>query len=112
MSRYTGVTERELRQMLDAIGVDSVDELFADVPEGVRLRRDIDLPAGRSEQEVFEHLAALAARNRHCDEEVTFLGAGMYDHYVPAVSTRCFSAPSSSRPTRHISPRYPRVDCR
>jgi glycine dehydrogenase subunit 1 len=85
MSRYTGVTERELRQMLDAIGVDSVDELFADVPEGVRLRRDIDLPAGRSEQEVFEHLAALAARNRHCDEEVTFLGAGMYDHYVPAV---------------------------
>jgi glycine dehydrogenase subunit 1 len=85
MSRYTGVTDRELSQMLDAIGVGSLDDLFAEIPEGVRLRREIDLPAGRSEQEVFEHLAALSARNRNCDEEVTFLGAGMYDHYVPAV---------------------------
>jgi glycine cleavage system P protein (glycine dehydrogenase) subunit 1 len=85
MSRYTGVTDRDRREMLDAIGVDSVDDLFADIPEGVRFRRPIDLPPGQSEQEVFEHLAALAARNRHCDEEITFLGAGMYDHYVPAV---------------------------
>jgi glycine dehydrogenase subunit 1 len=85
MSRYTGVTDRELGQMLDAIGVGSLDDLFAEIPEGVRLGREIDLPPGRSEQEVFGHLAALAARNRHCDEEVTFLGAGMYDHYVPAV---------------------------
>ena len=71
--------------MLDAIGVGSLDDLFAEIPEGVRLGREIDLPAGRSEQEVFEDLAGLAARNRHCDEEITFLGAGMYDHYVPAV---------------------------
>ena len=71
--------------MLDAIGVGSLDELFAEIPEGVRLGREIDLPAGRSEQEVFEDLAGLAARNRHCDGEITFLGAGMYDHYVPAV---------------------------
>jgi glycine dehydrogenase subunit 1 len=85
MSRYTGVTERDLREMLGAIGVESVDDLFAEIPEGVRLGRDIDVPAGRAEQEVFEHLAALAARNRHCDEEVSFLGAGMYDHYVPAL---------------------------
>jgi glycine dehydrogenase subunit 1 len=85
MSRYTGVTERELREMLDVIGVDSVDDLFAEIPEGVRLGREIDLPAGRAEQEVWEHLAGLAARNRHCDEEVTFLGAGMYDHYVPSL---------------------------
>ena len=85
MSRYTGVTDRDLREMLDAIGVASVDDLFADIPGGVRLGRAIDLPPGQSEQEVFEHLTALAARNRHCDEEITFLGAGMYDHYVPAV---------------------------
>ena len=71
--------------MLDAIGVGSLDDLFAEIPEGVRLGREIDLPAGRSEQEVFEDLAGLAARNRHCDGEITFLGAGMYDHYVPAV---------------------------
>src|SRR5687768_4606419 len=85
MSRYTGVTEEDLSAMLGAIGVDSLEELFADIPESVRLGRELDLPPGQSEQEVFEHLAALAARNRHCDEEITFLGAGMYDHYVPAL---------------------------
>jgi glycine dehydrogenase subunit 1 len=85
MSRYTGVTERDLREMLDVIGVESVDDLFAEIPEGVRLGRELDLPAGRAEQGVYEHLAGLAGRNRHCDEEVTFLGAGMYDHYVPSL---------------------------
>ena len=71
--------------MLGAIGADSLDDLFADIPDSVRLGRPIDLPPGRSEQEVNDHLAALAARNRHCDAEVSFLGAGMYDHYVPAL---------------------------
>jgi glycine dehydrogenase subunit 1 len=71
--------------MLAAIGLSSMEELFADIPAGVRLERELDLPAGMAEQEVYEHLAALAARNRHADEEVSFLGAGMYDHYVPAI---------------------------
>jgi glycine dehydrogenase subunit 1 len=85
MSRYTAVTEQDLEEMLGAIGVGSLDDLFADIPEGVRLGRDIDLPDGRSEQEVYEHLAALAGRNVHADAEVSFLGGGMYDHYVPAL---------------------------
>jgi glycine dehydrogenase subunit 1 len=85
LSRYTATTEQDLRAMLGAVGVDSVEELFADIPESMRLRGGIDLPPGRSEQEVHDHLAALAARNRHADSEVTFLGAGMYDHYVPAL---------------------------
>src|SRR5438270_7687764 len=85
MSTYTSVTEDDRRAMLAAIGFSSMEELFADIPEGVRLTRDLDLPPGLAEQEVYEHLAALAARNRHSDEEVTFLGAGMYDHYVPAI---------------------------
>jgi glycine dehydrogenase subunit 1 len=71
--------------MLGAIGVDSIEDLFADIPESVRLKREIDLPPGRSEQEVNDHLTALAARNRHADSEVSFLGAGMYDHYAPAL---------------------------
>ncbi|MEA2419463.1 MAG: glycine dehydrogenase subunit 1 [Thermoleophilaceae bacterium] len=71
--------------MLGAIGVGSVEDLFADIPKSVRLDREIDLPPGMSEQEVNDHLAALAARNRHADAEVSFLGAGMYDHYVPAL---------------------------
>jgi glycine dehydrogenase subunit 1 len=85
MSRYTSVTQQDLREMLGAIGAGSVDDLFADVPAGVRLGRDLDLPDGLSEQEVSEHVSALAARNRHSDAEVSFLGAGMYDHYVPSL---------------------------
>src|ERR671929_853346 len=85
MSRYTSATDADRRAMLDAIGVDSLEDLFADIPDAVRLQRDIDLPDGRSEQEVYEELSALAARNRHCEDEVSFLGAGMYDHYVPAI---------------------------
>jgi glycine dehydrogenase subunit 1 len=85
LSRYTSVTDQDLEAMLGAIGADSLDDLFSDIPESVRLQREIDLPDGQSEQEVYEHLATLAARNSHCDGEVSFLGAGMYDHYVPAV---------------------------
>jgi glycine dehydrogenase subunit 1 len=83
MSRYTGATQEDLREMLGAIGVESLEELFNDIPESVRLGRELDLPPGRSEQEVYEHLAALAARNRSAEDEITFVGAGMYDHYVP-----------------------------
>ncbi len=71
--------------MLDAIGVDSIDELFAAIPPELRLERPLDLPDGLSETECFDHLAALAARNSHADIEACFLGAGMYDHYVPAL---------------------------
>src|SRR3954462_11887489 len=85
MSNYTSAPDEDRREMLAAIGISSMEELFADIPERVRLTRELDLPAGMAEQEVYEHLAALAARNRHSDEEVSFLGAGMYDHYVPAI---------------------------
>jgi glycine dehydrogenase subunit 1 len=85
MSRYTGVTDEDLKAMLGVIGAGSLEELFDDIPESVRLGREIDLPPGRSELEVYEHLASLAARNRSAEDEITFLGAGMYDHYVPAL---------------------------
>jgi len=85
VSRYTSATDADRAAMLDAIGVGSLEDLFAEIPEAVRLRRPLDLPPGMAEQEVFDHLSSLAARNRHADSEVTFLGAGMYDHYVPAL---------------------------
>ena len=72
--------------MLAAIGVSSLQEIFErQIPESVRLGRELDLPAGKPEQEVYEHLRELAARNRSAEEEVSFLGAGFYDHYVPAL---------------------------
>jgi glycine dehydrogenase subunit 1 len=85
LSRYTSATDADRRAMLEAIGAGSMDDLFADIPAEVRLERDLDLPDGMSELEVTEHLAALATRNRHADAEVTFAGAGMYDHHVPAL---------------------------
>ncbi|MBA2637895.1 MAG: aminomethyl-transferring glycine dehydrogenase subunit GcvPA [Solirubrobacterales bacterium] len=85
MSRYTALTPEDLHAMLDAIGVDTVEDLFADIPGHLRLRRELDLPPGLPEQEVYEHLRALAERNVSAEDELTFLGAGMYDHYVPAV---------------------------
>ncbi|MFL5892256.1 MAG: aminomethyl-transferring glycine dehydrogenase subunit GcvPA [Solirubrobacterales bacterium] len=85
MSRYTSVTDADRQAMLDAIGAESVDELFEQIPADVRLDRDLDLPAGLTETECFDHLASLSERNSHADAETCFLGAGMYDHYVPAI---------------------------
>jgi glycine dehydrogenase subunit 1 len=85
LSRYTAVTPEDLEQMLATIGAASIDELFEQVPEGVRLGRELDLPEGMSEQEVYGHLLELSRANTSADDEITFLGAGMYDHYAPAV---------------------------
>jgi glycine dehydrogenase subunit 1 len=86
LSRYTAITPADLDAMLAAIGVSSVAEIFErQIPEGVRLGRELDLPQGLSEQEVFAHLSELAARNVSAEDELSFLGAGMYDHYVPAI---------------------------
>jgi glycine dehydrogenase subunit 1 len=85
VSRYTSATDDDRRAMLAAIGAESIDALFADVPEGVRMTRPLDLPAGKPEQEVYDYLRELAALNVSAEEEISFLGAGMYDHYVPAL---------------------------
>jgi glycine dehydrogenase subunit 1 len=85
VSRYTSATPEDRAEMLAAIGVESTDDLFEQIPEPLRLGRPLALPPGMSEAEVYEQLAALAARNAHAEEQVCFLGAGMYDHYVPAI---------------------------
>jgi glycine dehydrogenase subunit 1 len=86
LTQYTAVTDADLAEMLSAIGVSSVQELFdRQIPADVRLGRALDLPAGLPEQEVYAHLRELAAKNVSAEDEITFLGAGMYDHYVPAV---------------------------
>ena len=85
MSGYTSVTDADLREMLAEIGVESVEELFAEIPEQLRLRRSLALDDGLSEQEVYDELRSLAAVNVSTEDEVSFLGAGMYDHYVPSL---------------------------
>jgi len=83
--RYLSVTDSDREAMLAAIGVSSVDELFREIPEGVRFRRELALEPARSEQEIVAHLAELAAKNVDTARELSFLGYGMYDHYVPAI---------------------------
>ncbi|WP_319542851.1 aminomethyl-transferring glycine dehydrogenase subunit GcvPA [uncultured Pseudodesulfovibrio sp.] len=78
---YVPHTEDEVREMLATIGVDSVDDLFAEITEDMR-PKSFDLPEGLSEMEVLSKLEAMAAKN--ATDRVSFLGAGFYDHYIPA----------------------------
>jgi len=82
---YLALTEADREAMLETIGVSSVEELFADLPVGVRLGRELELPPALSEQELTAYFESLAAENAHVGAELSFLGAGMYDHYVPAI---------------------------
>ncbi|MDX6513640.1 MAG: glycine dehydrogenase subunit 1 [Gaiellaceae bacterium] len=85
MSGFLSLTDADREAMLETIGVDSVEALFEQVPAGVRLGRELALEPALSEQEVVAHLESLAARNVPSGAELSFLGAGMYDHYVPAI---------------------------
>ncbi len=84
-SGYLSLTDADREEMLAAIGVSSVDELFEQVPVGVRLDRELDVPPALGEAELVRHIEELAARNVHTGAELSFLGAGIYDHYVPSV---------------------------
>ncbi|MCC6222916.1 MAG: aminomethyl-transferring glycine dehydrogenase subunit GcvPA [Thermoleophilia bacterium] len=82
---YLALTEDDAEAMLAAIGVGSVEELFRDVPAAVRLGRELELEPALTEAELVAHVAELAAENAHAGRELSFLGAGVYDHYVPAI---------------------------
>jgi len=74
-------TPEEIREMLAVIGVASVEDLFAEIAPEMR-PKSFDLPSGKSEMEVLAHLERLAGKN--VSGQVSFLGAGFYDHHVPA----------------------------
>jgi glycine dehydrogenase subunit 1 len=85
LTSYVPTTDADRREMLETIGVSSIEDLFADIPAALRLDPSWASEPGRAEQEVYDELRALAARNVSTEDEVSFLGAGMYDHYVPAL---------------------------
>src|SRR5436305_3956177 len=80
---YLSVTDADREAMLATIGVATVDELFRDIPAGVRYRRELDVLPALSEAELQRHFEELAGKN--VVDEICFLGAGIYDHHVPAV---------------------------
>ncbi|MDZ4065166.1 MAG: aminomethyl-transferring glycine dehydrogenase subunit GcvPA [Coriobacteriia bacterium] len=83
--RFVPVTEAQREAMLRVVGVSSVDELFADIPECVRFGRELDIPDGLSEMDLAAHLDGLSRANVHAGDMVSFLGAGCYDHYIPSI---------------------------
>jgi glycine dehydrogenase subunit 1 len=87
MPDYTPHTDEEIAAMLSMLGLDDLDDLFAVVPEALRLAGGLDIPAGAPEPDVLAHIGALAAANRPAGGDlVCFAGAGAYDHEVPAVT--------------------------
>ena len=82
---YLALTDADREAMLEEIGVSSIQELFGDLPTGVRLDRELGLRPAMTEQELTAYFEELAAANVPVGAELSFLGAGMYDHYVPAI---------------------------
>jgi glycine dehydrogenase subunit 1 len=83
-SHYIPNTTDEQAEMLAALGIDSIDRLFADIPDQFR-NPALDLPAPLSELEIQKELGAMAAKNRPLGSGPSFLGAGSYDHFIPAI---------------------------
>lgn len=82
MFSYIPHTEQDVSDMLKAIGISNIEELFSDIPPNVRLKNPLSIPEGISEFEVAERLKALAEKNKR---GVSFLGCGSYDHIIPSV---------------------------
>ena len=83
MADYAPHTTTDIADMLDQLGHEHLDDLFAHIPAHLRVRTSLALPPGRSEDEVLGTMGRLAARNR--TDLVCFAGGGAYDHYVPSV---------------------------
>ncbi len=83
--RYTQFTNPQVQQMLDVIGVDSIDDLFSTIPPALRFTKPLDIPEGISELELLRDVGSLAEKNTSCDKLTCFLGAGAYDHFIPTV---------------------------
>ena len=82
---YLPLTEDERREMLAAMGAAGVEDLFADIPPDVLFSGEMKLPPPLSEGEALRHLAALAGQNKNTRDCISFLGGGIYDHFIPSI---------------------------
>lgn len=89
--RYLPMTEQDREQMLAAVGVQSTEELFSDIPEAVRYRGRLPMSEALDEYGLLRHMKQLAGRNADFDSHTSFLGAGLYDHHVPVVINHVIS---------------------
>ena len=82
--KYIPTTPEEEAKMLAEIGINSIEELFEDIPEEVRFRGRLNLPEAMSEAELIKHMRELASRNADLETYTCFMGGGVYDRLVPA----------------------------
>lgn len=83
--RYLPMTEEDKEAMLKTINIDSTEELFANIPESVRLKEKMDLKKPANEAELKKELTQMSSKNANTMENTSFLGAGVYDHHTPSV---------------------------
>lgn len=82
--RYLPQTDQDKREMLETLGISSVEELFADIHEEVRFKGALNIPEALSEPELVKYFTGLATKNVNFSTHVNFLGAGVYQHYTPS----------------------------
>jgi len=91
MFSYVPNTPEEQQEMLNALGLTSIEELFQDIPEKVRLKDRLSLPEALSEMELKEQMRLLSEKNVNAEQYRCFLGAGSYDHFIPSVVSQMLS---------------------
>ncbi|KMK76973.1 aminomethyl-transferring glycine dehydrogenase subunit GcvPA [Alkalihalobacillus pseudalcaliphilus] len=84
-NRYLPMTETDKQEMLAAIGVESIDELFSDIPEAVRFKGQLQVKEALKETELVHYFNRLAQKNVSIKQKPSFLGAGVYEHYIPSI---------------------------
>jgi glycine dehydrogenase subunit 1 len=85
MHRYIPNTSQDVLEMFKKIGIQDIEELFIDIPQDLKFNRDLNLESSKSEIEVKDMMNALASKNKNLDQITSFLGAGVYDHFVPSL---------------------------
>ncbi|MCX7884446.1 MAG: aminomethyl-transferring glycine dehydrogenase subunit GcvPA [Caloramator sp.] len=93
MFPYIPHTPDDEKYMLDCIRANSIEDLFSDIPDEVRFKKELDINEPLSEIELSNHLKKLSSKNKNINEIVCFLGAGAYDHYIPSVVKHIVSRP-------------------
>lgn len=91
MHPYIANTPEDIQEMLKAIGLESVDQLFGDIPQDIKLGRELNLPKSKSEMEVTSYLKELAGKNCSLSNLTSYLGGGAYDHYIPSIVNHIIS---------------------
>ncbi len=79
------VPDKIKRMMLDEIGVNSIEQLYSDIPADILLRRNLNLPESKSESEVYRETVRILRKNRALDYSKIFVGAGVWPHLIPSI---------------------------